>query len=958
MTFTSLRSKFKPVLALILLLFVALILTQGHVFAEVDGSLAGKSISEIATMYHGQLSRPLFPAFSLGLPLGVQAFISIGLILVLLIIGTAFPKARRAVMVLTSLCILRHLVWRAVHTIDLSNPVLAIPSIVLFVAECLAAFTLVIGYIQIWTLSEHKKPAPLPERDAELPGVDVLVCTYNEPVAVLYRTLIGCRAIDYPNMNVYLCDDGNRLEMKQLAEQLGVRYIARADNRHAKAGNLNNALTKTKNPLVVVFDADHVPVKSFLKETVGFFAEKKLAFVQTPQHFYTLDPFQRNLIASKAVNNEQDLFFHVIEPGNDAHKATFFAGSGAVFRREALESVGGFAVETVTEDVHTGLRLHAKGWESLYYNKDLSAGLAQDSFVDYVNQRLRWARGMVQIFFHDHPLFMGGLSAGQRVCYLAGIWHFLSSWPRLIFMVSPLLFLLFGLQTINAGFVEVLVYYAPSFLALFLGYSTITQGLRQSFWSELYETATSVYFAFTNLATFVYPNRSKFKVTPKEGYTGRLYFNWQIVLPQLIIAALTVVGIGMAVIRMIYTPEYAGGIYTNLFWAAYNLVLLIGAVYVAQERPQYRLTPRISREIPCELRLLDGTIAVGHVTDVSESGVAMRFPAPIPVAGTMALKILDWEIERTSTYNVQAIRSVVDETGTHLLGCRVVNRSEEQHQALVEHMFSAPSTWADDHNETEPVGAFGNLVQTPFRVLKRHEKALRRRVPRFTVQMPCTLTLEDAPNHSHISGMIEEISETGLSALLPFNKAVAQGQSYPLLIEWPDGKSSQIQAQVARIQRAANGQSRVGFNFVGLNKEDRLTLIDNLFQAHDGLVRVAPTMARMVPCSVYLADSGRLVRGMTQEISEMGLRALFNEPLPAQESVTVTLHWDEADAAQEPMTLEAKVMTSEPLSISGSIDQSQAGHSCVLFFNQLTLAAMEQLSRSLHQPQELYALEA
>src|SRR5690606_31514768 len=139
-------------------------------------------------------------------------------------------------------------------------------------------------------------------------------------------------------------------------------------------------------------------------------------------------------------------------------------------------------------------------------------------------------------------------------------------------------------------------------------------------------------------------------------------FNWRIVLPQLIVGVLTILGLGMAIVRTMNTPDYAGGIYTNLFWSAYNLSLLLATIYLAQERPQYRLAPRVNRNINAELRLLDGTVAVGKTLNISESGMALVFDEPIPVAGTMALKLLDWETNETSVFYVQAVQSRIDAT--------------------------------------------------------------------------------------------------------------------------------------------------------------------------------------------------------------------------------------------------------------------------------------------------------
>lgn len=167
----------------------------------------------------------------------------------------------------------------------------------------------------------------------------------------------------------------------------------RPDNKHAKAGNLNHALGVTDSELIAIFDCDHVPVRSFLQMTVGWFLkDPKLALVQTPHHFFSPDPFERNLGSFRRRPNEGELFYGLIQDGNDMWNAAFFCGSCAVLRRTALESIGGFAVETVTEDAHTALRMHRQGWSSAYLSIPQAAGLATESLSAHIGQRIRWAR--------------------------------------------------------------------------------------------------------------------------------------------------------------------------------------------------------------------------------------------------------------------------------------------------------------------------------------------------------------------------------------------------------------------------------------------------------------------------------------------------------------------------------------------------------------------------------------
>lgn len=932
-----------PLIAVCTTLMWVLIGSLTSAFA--DGGSTSLSIMDLATKYEEGLTRPLIPEFSLWLPFWLQVVVSALGLVALFFTMTLLRRHPIWVMGLTVILSTRYMLWRTFETLDFLTAQSAIVGYIVYGAEVLAFVTLLLGYFQMVGQTDRKSE-PLSEWQGPLPSVDVYLCTYNEPLNVVYRSLVGCNAIDYQNKTVYLLDDGARPEMADLASKLGVKYISRENNDHAKAGNMNNAMKYTTGEYVVIFDADHVPCRTFLNEVVGFFKNDKLAYVQTPQHFYTPDPFQRNLVSEDVMNNEQDLFFHVIEPGNDYWDAAFFAGSGAIFRRTALDDIEGFATQTITEDVHTGLRLHANGWKSVYYNKDLSAGMAQDSFSDFVTQRIRWGRGMAQILFFDNPWLVKGLSLAQRICYFSGIWYFFFGFSRIIFMLAPLAFLFFNIKPINAGIVEIVTFFLPAFLASMFGYTIISRGLRHSFWSEVYETATCVYMFQTNVLTLLFPWHAKFKVTPKEGLNEGLSFNWLIVFPQIVLGFLVAFGLGFAVIRTLSDPSAYGGILTNVFWSIYNLALIIGAVYVAQERPQFRLSPRIYRQVRCEVRLLDDTVAVGYTTNVSESGVAVVFDQPIPVSGTLSLKILDWDLDELSVFQVQAVRSSRDESGRFYVGFRVVNRTDEQHQQLVRHMFGDARVWSKYHNRTSTSDSLFKWVSTPFRMANTKEQASRRRTLRVRQNVSCELRV----NGESFSGVSDQISETGIAVVLDNpNQRVDIGQVVDVAVDWEansnGGKAhgaNQLKAEVMRHIPMQGGGVMLGLNFVNLTKDDRVAIIRHLYQETDDLVRVAPVVAMQVGCQLNSPSTGTVVHGVTQEISEMGAVIRLRDSqtdVRLSDEITVDFEW-------------AGGSKSEFNAIVKDIAESATGQPelVLVYFKDMDLRTLDQLSRCLHMP--------
>lgn len=282
-----------------------------------------------------------------------------------------------------------YIIWRLVTTLPSGLPIIV--GGLLVGIEIMQAFQSLTFYLIIWSPTKRKPPS-FPKHPYT---VDILIATYNEPVEILKRTAVGCLSLDYPAefIKIYFCDDGRRDEVRNLANQLGIGYLTRATNEHAKAGNLNHALARSNGELVVTLDADMVPKPQFLVRTVGFFKKVNTAFVQAPQSFYNEDIFQYNLFQGRNIPNEQDLFMRLIQPGRDRFNAAIYVGSNTVFRRSALDSIGGFCTGTITEDFATGMLLQAKGYRTVYVNEVLAQGLSTESVADFITQRIRWGRG-------------------------------------------------------------------------------------------------------------------------------------------------------------------------------------------------------------------------------------------------------------------------------------------------------------------------------------------------------------------------------------------------------------------------------------------------------------------------------------------------------------------------------------------------------------------------------------
>jgi cellulose synthase (UDP-forming) len=541
-------------------------------------------------------------------------------------------------MMLSMFCTFRYGYWRITQVIRyFHDPASHLGALDIFFILCLllaevyAFGILFLGYFQtIWPL--RRAPVPLPDNPDDWPDVDVLIPTYNEPLDVVRYTALGALNMDWPidKLHIYILDDGRRAEFEEFAREAGIGYKTRPDNKHAKAGNINAALPTITSPFIAVFDSDHVPTRSFLQMTVGWFLrDRKLAVLQTPHHFYSPDPFERNLQQFRIIPNEGELFYGIVQDGNDFWNSSFFCGSCAVLRRSALDQVGGIAMETVTEDAHTSLRMQMGGWNTAYVNIPQAAGLATERLSAHVGQRIRWARGMVQILRTDNPLFAPGLTFPQRLCYFNAMGHFLYAVPRLIFLTAPLIYLLLNHTNIPGFWLAILAYALPHLTLSNVTNSRIQGEHRHSFWNEIYETVLSPYILLPTMMALLNPRLGKFNVTAKGGIVQHTFFDSRIAQPFLVMLLFNIAGLIVAIPRFfIWDTSRHGTVVMNVLWCGFNVIILGVCTAVAREMQQRRANVRIGVVTPLMLKTPDGKIFSGETVDLSSGGAGIRLNKP------------------------------------------------------------------------------------------------------------------------------------------------------------------------------------------------------------------------------------------------------------------------------------------------------------------------------------------
>lgn len=342
------------------------------------------------------------------------------------------PRSARALATLSVLVGAVYLVWRVIGTSSGVEPWLFWP---LWAAELLGYASFVIMVIETWSLPPTPRP---PALDAL---VDIVIVSYDEDLDVVEPTVIGALAVR-GRTTIHLCDDGRRPEMRAMAERHGIRYVTRADNAHAKAGNINAVLPSLEGELLLVLDADHVASPDILEAMTGYFADDSVALVQSAHSFRN----HNSVMHHESGRHEQSLFFDVLLPGRNRLHSVFWCGSAAIIRLSALRAVGGIATVTSTEDFETSLLLQKAGHRIRYHNEHLIQGLAPDNLASYTVQRARWAEGTLSAFHWRLRMPFGrGLRLSQQVSYLGTLLHYLTPVQRLVFAVYVVLVGLFAL---------------------------------------------------------------------------------------------------------------------------------------------------------------------------------------------------------------------------------------------------------------------------------------------------------------------------------------------------------------------------------------------------------------------------------------------------------------------------------------------------------------------------------
>lgn len=617
--------------------------------------------------------------------------------------------SQRILVVILLALIIRYLCWRLLTTLNLIDPLNGIFSIGLLLIELFAIFGSIVQLYLLVTIKSRRQQADKMEvavnNGTYYPQVDILIPTYNEPTVVLRRTIIGCQALDYQHKKIYLLDDLQRQEIKELAIKLGCNYLTRLDNFYAKAGNLNHALTKTKGEIIAVFDADFVPTKNFLTRTVGFFQDPSIGLLQTHQSFYNPDPVARNLGLEQVIPQEVEVFSRYYQVIRDGIETAICYGSSFVVRRSYLEETGGFVTDSLSEDYFTSIRLSAQGHRVIYLNESLSAGLSAENISGHVLQRLRWTRGTLQAFFIDtNPLTIRGINPLQRLAHLEGLLQWFGSLFRVILLFFPLAYAFWQVVPLRITAREWVYFFLPFYFVQLLTFSWLNRRSRSALVSDLYSVSLCFPIALTVVQTMIRPFSQGFKVTPKGVSNQGFVFNWTLALPLICMLLATGASLWQNIqftmmsdeqlMTIIADAQLIPGMRLAWVWSMYNLFMITLALFVLLDvpKPNFFEWFKLRRVVKMQL---GEQIYWGVTKKISEVSLEVVLTEKIKLPQLISKEQLPVNLTLMETeLNLSGVVTHINNQSKFpSLIISLTNMSLEQQRKMIEMLFCRPGQW-------------------------------------------------------------------------------------------------------------------------------------------------------------------------------------------------------------------------------------------------------------------------
>ena len=637
---------------------------------------------------------------------------------------------KKSFIIFATLVQFAYIIWRIGYTLPWLSVAGTIVGLLLLGAEVLG-FIQSLTYRVLFLKDTNRELKPLSAL-GYIPTVDIMITTYNEPSKVIKRTVAGAYKLDYPKdkYTIYVCDDGSRESIRDICEAYGAVWITRKVHNHAKAGNLNNCYQHhATGEFSVILDADMVPRRDFLQKTLGYFNEEKVAFVQTPQVFFNSDTFQRNLGFERKIPNEQDFFMEEVQAHRQEFNALLFVGSGCVFRRTHLESIGFIPTGTITEDMATSLLLQGKGYSGVLVTDTFAQGLSAESFADHVTQRSRWCQGNIQVLKQWHPWRMKGLTFMQKQIITDGVSYWYFGLKKMIFTLAPIFFILTGIPIFKANLLMMLVLWLPAFISSGFVMQLFSHRNRSWSWAHIYEMALAPYLAFAAILEMLSFGNKSFAVTPKGVKHNKTLFQFGLAVPHLILTALSILSLALIGMKIPVASIGMVIVYAiNAGWILYNLFAIVVSIGLCFEKPRVREFDRL--EVDQAIGLQYGRVqTMGRLINISEGGCNI---APYHMKDTQAMEGLK-RVKIQIGNSIIPGRVVKVIPGKQSLAVQFDEMSSETYADLVDFIFSYQKS---GYGELSKKSVFTSLIGVLMESGKRARARRRYGKQKTTDQNP------------------------------------------------------------------------------------------------------------------------------------------------------------------------------------------------------------------------------
>lgn len=469
----------------------------------------------------------------------------------------------------TLVCAVAYIAWAVLH-LNTDYWYVGVPY--------LLAELLCFGSLLIWSgMMIHRRDHPprgMPIQDPP-PAVDVIITCCGEPFRVVEKTLRATAAIDYPNFKVTVADDRQDPEVGILCDELGFTHLCRTNHEHRKAGNLNYAYARTSAPFLLVLDSDQIPHHSILKVMMGYFALPHIGFVTAYQGFDVPkgDPWA----------NRDRVFYGAMQPAKNDANSAISCGSGVVYRRTALNQIGGFSTWNLVEDLYTSLLLHNAGWKSIYHPFPVTHGTAPMEISSHVRQRWQWAVDSLRLLFWRNPAFTRGLTWRQRMNYVSFGYNYLVfglAYP--VFYLLPIWGLFSGKFFLDTSATEFLIWRLPYAAAYFIFNRLLTDHRHTAKTFRAQTGLFEVFFSAILTALFSRKRVPEYSVSKKTVERPALIERIHHVLPHLCLIVFCLGGIAYGFIKGNASPAFY---YVNAAWALWVIWLIFPFTKIALKNP-------------------------------------------------------------------------------------------------------------------------------------------------------------------------------------------------------------------------------------------------------------------------------------------------------------------------------------------------------------------------------------